>query len=306
MKDFITLGELKEKEIKKLIDDAFTLKGFPEQYRSAMRNKNLLMIFEAPSLRTRISFEVAMNHLGGHPIFYTLKESTLGKKETMYDLAKTVSRYADLITARIYSHDQLLELAQYATIPVINAMTNMYHPCQVLGDLMTIKEKKKKLKGLKLAYFGDANNNVTHSLLFGTALTGINMSIACPQKKEYLPNPAVLKKAEKIAKRNKAQITITSSPAKAAKGADIIYTDTWMSYHIPEKEKTRRVKDLKPYQVNKKIMPKNALFMHCMPIGHGYEVTENILKSKNCIIFDQAENRLHCQKAIILNLLGLM
>ncbi|MFH0949404.1 MAG: ornithine carbamoyltransferase [Candidatus Aenigmatarchaeota archaeon] len=302
-KHFLSIAELNRNELMSLIKNAIRIKKHPKMFSSKLKDKTLLMIFEAPSLRTRLSFEVGMTQLGGHGIYYNLGESTLGKKENIDDLARTVSRYCDIAMARIYSHEMLLALAKHSSIPVINAMTNAEHPCQIMADLMTIYEKRKKFSGLKLAYLGDGDNNVTYSLLYGCAIAGVDIVVASP--KGAMPQKSVVATAKKIAK-NSASVMVTTNPKEAAKDADIIYTDSWMSYRIPSGEEPKRVKIFSPYQVNKKLfsLAKNPLFMHCLPAKRGQEVTNDIIDSKHSIVFDQAENRLHMQKAIMLWLLG--
>lgn len=303
MKHFLSIEELKEKELMDIIKDGIKLKKKPLSEK--MKHKTLLMLFEQPSLRTRISFETGMTQMSGHAIYYSMKESTLGKKESLKEFAKNVSRYVNLLMIRVADHDQLLEIANYSEIPVINGMTNFSHPCQIVADLMTIYEKKKKLKGLKLAYFGDSFNNITHSLIYGAAKVGMDISIACPHDKKYMPYEEVVEEARR---NSKSSIEITNDPAQAANNADIIYTDSWMSYHVSDEEQKIREEILMPYQVNKKIMNRaksNAIFLHDQPASREKEVTSEVIDSKNSVIFDQAENRMHVQKAIILKLMNI-
>lgn len=294
MRHLLSIKDLSRKEIEQLIRLAVRIKKAPKKYYRALEHQTLLMLFETVSVRTRLSFEAAMLQLGGHAFYYDLHESTLGKKETMHDFAQTVSRYCDAIMGRVFSHELLTELARHAGVPVINGMTTLEHPCQILSDLLTIYEKKKTL-AVNVAYLGDANNNVTHSLMYAAAATGMKLRIACPGRREFMPLTAVMRDTKKA-------VSITLNPREAAAGADIIYTDSWMSYHVPEKEKQRRVRALRPYQVNRSLMkhaPK-ALFMHCLPAGRGSEVTSDVIDSVHSAVFDQAENRLHMQKAILL------
>jgi ornithine carbamoyltransferase len=263
------------------------------------------MVFEEPSVRTRISFEAGMTQMGGHAIYYHIKESTLGKKESLEDFAQNISRYVNILMVRAKDHKTLSVIAQNSSIPVINGMTNYSHPCQAMADLMTIYEKKKKLKGLKIAYFGDALNNITHSLIFAAAITGMNIAVACPHDEKYMPSREVLDKAGKIAAKTGSFIEVTNDVKKAAEGSDIIYTDSWMSYHVQESEKNLREKIFRPFQVNSGLISmakKDAIFMHDQPATRGMEVTSKVMDSKNSVLFDQAENRLHIQKAIILKL----
>ena len=304
-KDLIDLICLNKKEIIFILDLADRIKKNPGVYSCLMENETLLMIFEKPSLRTRVSFETGMTQMGGHAIYYDIAVSPMGQKESIADTAKTASRYVDLIMARLFSHEQLSELAENASVPVINALTDFSHPCQILADLMTIRERKN-LDCLTLAYVGDCNNNVTNSLLFGCAIMGINITVSCPSEKKYFPQESVLEKAKQLAEKGKS-IKIIKNPAEAVKNADVVYTDSWMSYHIPEKDKTKRIRALMPYQITKALMlfaKKDALFMNCLPAARGMEQTAEIIDGPQSVVFDQAENRLHVQKAIMLKLLN--
>lgn len=283
-KSFITLKNWNKQEIMHLIDEALLIKEDPEKYYKVLRGKTLAMLFEKKSTRTRISFEAGMTQLGGHALFIDWKTTQLGKAD-LKDEIKCIDRYVDIIMARVYKHKEIETMAKYTLKPVINGLSDKYHPCQILADLMTIKEKFNKLKGLKLAYIGDGNN-VCNSLIIGCKKVGIKIAVACPKGYEPLEKPDLL----------------TNDPKQAAKDADIIYTDTWISMG-QEKEKQERLKIFPPYQVNKKLLGK-ALFMHCLPAYRNYEVTDDVIDSKQSIVFDQAENRLHAQKAIILKLMG--
>tara|TARA_Y100000310_G_scaffold343588_1_gene451964 strand:- start:488 stop:1429 length:942 start_codon:yes stop_codon:yes gene_type:complete len=310
LNNLISISNLKQKEFQELIEKAERIKRNPVIYARSLFEKSLLMIFQAPSLRTRLSFETAMTQLHGQAINYYTEHSPWGLgKESIEDVAKVISRYCNIASARIYSHSELKKLAKNSSIPIVNAMTNDGHPCQVLGDFLTIKEHLEKTSNLKIAYLGDAKNNVTYSLMRACALTGNKISIACPSKKDYYPEQKIIKEAKNLIKKHKSKstISITTTPTKAVKNADIIYTDSWMSYRIPQKEKETRLKHLKPFQVNKTIFSKakkTALFMHCLPAKRGHEVTKEVIDSKRSIVFDQAENRLHIQKSILLTLLG--
>lgn len=297
MKHFLTLKDLNEKEILDLINFSVRVKKYPRLYSKRMYMKNLLMIFEKPSLRTRISLEVAMTQMGGNAINYDLTTSPLVKgKETIEDTAKVISRYCDLIAARVYEHSTLEKLAVSSSIPVINALSNFSHPMQVIGDLVTIKEEFRKFKGLNLAYFGDGNNNVTHSLLYACSKLGINITVSCPR--QLVPLSHVVKDAIKFSKKYNSRVLIEHDPSKV-KNQDIIYTDTFFSYHVPKSQFKRRLRLLRKYQVNKKILGK-AKFMHCLPAQRGYEVTADVIDGKQNIVFDQAQNRLYSAKAILL------
>ncbi len=307
MKHLITLENWTLAELAALLDRADHIKAQPADYRDAMRRMTLLMIFEKPSLRTRVSFETGVTQMGGHAIFYDLATSPLSSgKENVADLVRVVSRYVDLIMGRLFEQAHIEEMARLASVPVINALTNYEHPCQILADLQTIREKKGALKGLKLAYLGDGNNNVTHSLLFGCAKFGIDIAVGCPKGDEYEPLDTVLAATRKIARKSGSSVLVTADAAEAARGADVVYTDSWMSYHIPQHKQDSRVKVFTPYQVNAKLMKlakKDAIFMNCLPAVRGYEQTAEVIDGPQSVVFDQAENRLHVQKAIMLRLL---
>ena len=305
MKNILSLQGWDKDIIDDLISHASKIKRNPENYFDALRNKTMLMIFEKPSLRTRVSFEVAMTQLGGHAIYMDTKDSPLGEKESISDTAKASSRYCDIIMARMFKQGDMEELAKNATVPVINGLTDTFHPCQILSDLFTIHEKKGKLKGLKLCFVGDGNNNITHSLLLGCSITGMDISVGCP--KEYMPQQWIVKIAEENAKKSGSKIEILNNAKKAVENADIVYADTWMSYHIPKELKEERIKVFTPFQVTKELMKfakKDSIFMNCLPAMRGYEQTADIIDGKQSVVFDQAENRLHMQKAIILKLLS--
>ncbi len=305
MRNLISIKDLSKKEILYLISNAIKIKKNPKKYSRKLYEKVLLTFFQTPSLRTELSFDTAMFQLGGEVIDYHSETSPWAKgKESIEDVARVVSRYCDVVMIRMYNHKELIKFVKNSSIPVINGLTNFEHPCQILSDLMTIYEKKKRLKNLKLVYLGDANNNITYSLLYGCTKLGINITIACPDKKEFSPLPIVLKEAKNFIDESKLEVI--SDSRDAVKDADIIYTDSWMSYHVPESQKNFRIKILKPYQVNKYLMKfakSTAIFMHCLPAKRGMEVTDDIIDSNKSIVFDQAENRLHMQKAILLKLL---
>lgn len=298
--NLLSIADLKKKDITLLIKQAEKIKASPMKYQTKLKNKTLLMFFEQPSLRTRISFEAGMTQLGGHGIYYHIGESTIGKKETFKDFGNVVSHYCDAIMMRLNNHEDLIKVASAALPPVINGMTMMEHPCQALSDLMTIHEKFGTFD-LRLAYLGDGNNNITHSLMFASAIMGMNIAVASP--KGYQPDRKILKKAQDMS--NGTSILVTPDPEEAARNADIVYTDSWMSYHVPEEQKEERVKALIPYQVNQKIMDmtkKHSIFMHCLPAKRGHEVSEDVMDGEKSIVYEQAGNRLHMQKAILLKL----
>ncbi len=307
MKHLITLKDWSEEDILGVLDLADIIKKSPEQFYDTMNQRVLVMIFEKPSLRTRISFETGMYQMGGHAIYYDMASSPLGTgKETIHDTVKTLSRYSDLIMARLFAHTNIEEMAQYSDIPVINGLTDFNHPCQILSDLMTIRERKGELKGLTLAYLGDAKNNVTHSLLYGCSKMGININVGCPKGDNFSPLRVVMDDCREICDKSGAVVKLANDPFEAVRGADIIYTDSWMSYHINSKELEDRVQALKPYQVDTEKVQLGApdlIFMNCLPAMRGYEQTADVIDGPHSVVFQQAENRLHCQKAIIVKLL---
>lgn len=305
MKHLLSLYELSKEEIIQILSLAIKLKkeqkkGIPHPL---LKGKTLGMIFSKSSTRTRISFEVGMYQLGGYPLFLNSKDIQLGRGETIYDTAKVFSRYLDGIMIRTFKHSDVEELARYSTVPVINGLTDLLHPCQVLADLLTIYEYKSKLEGLKIAYIGDGNN-VAHSLLYGCTKVGMNIAIATPEG--YECNEGIVENAKKDAHKTDCHVTITYDPMEAVKNADIVYTDTWVSMG-KELEKEERIKIFNPYQVNKKLFEKakeDSIFLHCLPAYRGFEVTEDVIDGSRSAIFDQAENRLHVQKAVMAILMG--
>lgn len=287
-----------EKNLENIFEMAAKLK---KKNFKVLKEKTLAMIFEKPSTRTRVSFEAAMTQLGGHAIYLDRTNTQLKRGETIKDTARTLSRYVDGIMLRANKHEDVVELGEYSTVPVINGLTDLEHPCQVLSDLFTIKEFKKSFN-VKLAYVGDGNN-VCNSLLLGSSIVGMDISVACP--KGYGPDEEILRKAKKYVKKSGADIEILSDPAAAVTGAEIIYTDVWVSMG-QESEEKNRLRDFKNYQVNAKLVKKagSPLVMHCLPAKRGLEITDEVLESKNSIVFEQAENRLHVQKALLCLLLG--
>lgn len=305
-KDLVTLNSLSESEVLSIIDLADDIKKSPESYSRKLKGKTLLMIFEKPSLRTRVSFEVGMTQLGGHAIYYDISTSPMGKKESIEDTVKTASRYVDIIMARLFKHEHIVKMAENSSVPVINALTDFSHPCQILADLQTIREKKSRLKGLKLCYVGDSNNNVTHSLLFGCSLVGMDISVGCPPGAEYEPQAGVVAKAKSFAALSGSKVVVTNDARKAVENADIVYTDSWMSYHIQPEKKDERMRIFMPFQVSQKLLSfarPDAIFMNCLPAIRGMEQTADVIDGPQSVVFDQAENRLHAQKALMLKLL---
>ncbi len=306
MKDLISLRDWSADQIKQVLDLATKIKSDPVAYKHAMEQKTLLMIFEKPSLRTRLSFEAGMTQMGGHAIYYHTENSPMGSgKESISDSMKTASRFVDIIMARLYNHDDLIEMASQSTVPVINALTNDSHPCQILADLLSIQEKKGILKNLKIAYVGDGFNNVTHSLMTGATKLGLDIAVASPYGDQYMPSEEITNLCRSYANDSGGSVFVTNSAEDAVKGADVIYTDSWMSYHIPEDQKSDRIELFMPYQVNKDLLSlanPDAIFMNCLPATRGCEQTADVIDGPQSIVFDQAENRLHAQKAVMLSL----
>ncbi|MDF3127760.1 ornithine carbamoyltransferase [Kiritimatiellaeota bacterium B1221] len=291
-----------------VLDLAGKLKADPKAFARAAEQKVLFMIFEKPSLRTRVSFETGIVRMGGHAINYDVTTSPLGAgKESLPDTIKVVSRYADLIVARLFKHSDLTEMIAHAGVPVINGLTDYSHPCQIMADLLTIREHKGLLKGKTLCFLGDGYNNVTHSLLFGCAMAGMNVRIGCPGGEDFEPLQDVLDKARELAAPHGGHILVSQDAHEAASGADVVYTDSWMSYHIDPAELDKRVAEFMPYQVTQAIMDrahKDAIFMNCLPAARGYEQTAEVIDGPQSVVFDQAENRLHAQNAVMLRLLS--
>ena len=297
-KDLLTLAELTPKEFVGLIDDSIKLKKEFKKggNKPVLKNKTLAMIFQKPSTRTRVSFEVGMYQLGGHAVNLSSNDMQLSRGESVEDTAKTLSLYSNCIMARVYDHKLLETLAEHASIPIINGLSDSFHPCQILADFMTIKEKKKKLKGIKIAWIGDGNN-VCNSMIYGAALSGVNMSIATP--KGFEPNKDVVKESKKS-----TNIELTTDPFTASKNADVIVSDTFSSIHNLDKK--RLEKFLPKYQVNDKLMKsakKDAIFLHCLPAKREQEVTSSVIDGPQSVVWDEAENRLHTQKSLLATLI---
>mgnify|MGYP000725220334 CR=1 FL=1 len=301
-RDLISISDLTSEELRFIINTAQQLKQrfyAGEKVIPLLRGKVLAMIFQKPSTRTRVSLEVAMLQLGGYALNLPWSELQLGRGEPIRDTARVLSRYVDGIAARVYRHKDLIEMAEYSDKPVINALSDLEHPLQAIGDMLTILEKKGKLQGLKLVFIGDGSDNVLHSLLLASVKLGMNIYIATP--KGYDPNPEIMKLAEEDAKRTGSIIEIIRDPREAIKDADVVYTDVWVSMG-QEAEREKRIRDLAPYQVNAdlvKLAKKDYIFMHCLPARREEEVTDEVIESKNSVVWDQAENRLHAQKAVL-------
>jgi len=300
-KDLLSIADLNRKEIEQLIEQAWRMKK--EEAQPLLSGKTLALLFEKPSLRTRVSFEMAMHQLGGHCIYLSPEEVGMGKREPAADVARVLSRYVDGIAARTFSQETLHILAAHSSVPVINALSDLEHPCEALSDLLTIYEKKGKLPGLTLTFIGDGNN-VANSLLLSACLLGMNFHFASPPGYEI--KAKVLNQGKKFAALSGGQIQLTNDPCEAAKGADIIYTDVWVSMGQEAEAKKRRLA-FSNYQVDNKLLSLakgDVLFMHPLPAHHGEEISAGLLDDPRSVVFDQAENRLHLQKALLVKLLS--
>lgn len=300
-KDLLSIGDLAPDDVWRIINSAIAMKR--EGTSSILAGWTLALLFEKPSLRTRVSFDVAMYQLGGHSIYLSQSEVGLGDREFTSDVARALSRYVNIIVARTFSHATVQSLAEHATVPVVNGLSDGEHPCQALSDLLTIYEKKGKLEGLTLVFIGDGNN-VASSLLLVSALVGMNFRIASP--KGYEVRDEVVGLGRRFAQQSGAQILLIEQPQAAAKGADVLYTDVWTSMG-QEAEAERRRQAFTPYQVNAELLAvaaEDALLMHPLPAHHGEELAPGLIDHPQSVIFDQAENRLHAQKAILVDFLG--
>ncbi len=301
-KDFLSIRDFSPQEITHFLDVACQVKAFPGAYANALKGKTLAMILEKPSLRTRVTFDVGIEELGGHPLYLSPAEISLGKRESVYDVAKNLERMVQGIMIRTFAHDIVVEMARHASVPVINGLTDYSHPCQAMADYLTMIEVKGRIAGLKVAYIGDGNN-VAHSLLFAGAQLGAEVWIATPPG--YEPDSQSVAWAAVRSATTGASCTITNDPNLAVHGADVVYTDVWTSMGR-EAEAAARRNTFQPYQVNATLFAKakpDAIFMHCLPAHRGDEVTNVVIDSPRSFVFQQAENRLHAQKAIMLELM---
>lgn len=298
-RNFIDLADFERFELRRILDTAHDLKR--KQKRSEphelLKGKSLAMIFMKSSTRTRVSFEVGMTQLGGHALFLQPSGTQLGRGETIGDTALVLSRYCDVIMARVFGHDEVTGLAKYGTVPVINGLSDLLHPCQIMADMQTIEEHKGKLEGLKITYVGDSNN-VSNSIMQGCTIMGMNVTIGSP--KGYTPSDDMMKKATALSKRYGTTLEVVNDPGEAVKGADVIYTDTFFSMG---QEKSKEKEDaLMQFQVNKALVGKaksDVIVMHCLPAHRDEELTSEVMDGPHSVVFDQAENRLHAQKAIL-------
>jgi ornithine carbamoyltransferase len=302
-KDFLSIRDLSVYEFGQMLDLADEVKKHPDKYRKSLKNKILAMIFQKPSLRTRMTFEAGMLRLGGEAIYLAPSDIQMGSREGAYDIGKNLERWVDGIMIRTFGHQIAVDLAASCRIPVINALTDLSHPCQAMADFQTLREHKGALPGLKLAYVGDGNN-VCHSLMLAAARGGTRMAVATPAG--YEPNADVVRLAREDGRDTGFTLTLTNSAEEAVSGADAVYTDVWASMG-QEAEKEKRARIFAPYQVNGRLMAqakKDTLFMHCLPAHRGDEVTDEVIDSPNSVVYDEAENRLHAQKAILISLMG--
>jgi len=295
LKHILSDFDLSGKEVLEILDLSSRIKENPLKYGDSLKGKTLIMLFELASLRTRVSFESGMNQLGGHAIFYSIEGGKFTRDETMEDGIRNLNRYVDFIMARVLKQEAIERMGRVATIPVINGMTEKYHPCQNLADLLTIKEHKGKLKGLNITYVGDGACNTATSTIIGCTNVGVNVTVACPDNPKYSTNPALLKKI-------KGKVTVVHDPVEGVKNADVIYTDVAVSAGM-EAEKEERIKAFKPFQVNAELVKKakkDCIVMHCLPAHIGYEITREVMDSEQSVVFDQAGNRMHTQKGLLL------
>ncbi len=304
-RDLLSLADVTAPEIEHLLSLASELKRRHKSGKSSrpLDGKTLALLFHKPSLRTRASFEVGMVQLGGYPTYLQNQDIKIGDREPITDIARVLSRYYDGMVIRTFGHETIVEFAQAATIPVINGLTDLLHPCQILAALQTLQEHFNRLQDLHITYVGDGNN-VANSWLLGAAQMGLTLTIACP--KLYQPNPDILHQAQRIAETTGAVLEIVDDPMQAVKNADALYTDVWASMGKEDEAAARR-EIFRPYQINPSLLeeaPGHAVVMHCLPAHRGEEITENILESPRCLVFDEAENRMHAQKALLTFLLA--
>ena len=295
---FLRLSDVTERELRELLRSAAQLKRRPTLARSALTNLTVALVFQKPSMRTRVAFEVAVLQLGGSVVYLGQDDIQLGHREPSKDVARVLSRYVDGIVVRTFAHRDAEEFAAYASCPVINGLSDLMHPCQALADLFTIEEQFGRLKGLRVAYIGDGNN-VLHSLVEGCAMLGVSVSAATPPG--YRPDPLIWKVSAATAKAHGATLEWTADPREAVQGADVIYTDVWVSMG-KETERARRLKAFRPYQVNRALLARakpGCRIMHCLPAHRGEEITEDVMEGTRSLIFEQAVNRLHVQKALL-------
>ena len=303
MNDLVSIRDLSPEQIRHLLDLACHVKADPGAYAGVLHGKTLAMIFGKPSLRTRVTFDVGMEQLGGHALYLSPEEVKLGRRESVYDVAKNLERMVQAIMIRTFAHEIVVEMAEHAAIPVINGLTDFSHPCQALADFLTVLELKGRLRGLRVAFVGDGNN-VAHSLMFAGALLGAHVGVATPPG--YEPNPDAVRWACRQCASSGGSCTLTNDAVEAVRDADVVYTDVWTSMGH-EAEAAQRKHVFLPYQVNTALFARakpDAIFLHCLPAHRGEEVTAGVIDAERSFVFQQAENRLHAQKAILLELIA--
>ena len=303
MKHFLSLKDVTPEEMQKIFTLSRDVKKNPEKYSKSLAGKTMAMIFQKSSTRTRVSFEAGMFQLGGHALFLSSNDIQIGRGETIADTSRVLSRMVDIIMARVYGHNIVEDLAQYGSVPVINGLSDFSHPCQAVADYFTLHERWGDCKGRKIAYIGDGNN-MCHSLLYGAAILGMHISVGAPDG--YKPDQGVVEYSSQLAAKTRGSVSILTDPNEAIKDADSVYTDVWASMG-QEKEYLERKAVFGGYQINQRLFSlakKDALFLHCLPAHRGDEVTDEVVDSANSAVWDEAENRLHCQKAIILMLMN--
>ncbi|MCC6749794.1 MAG: ornithine carbamoyltransferase [Deltaproteobacteria bacterium] len=303
-KDLTSLHKLSVAQLEEILSLSVEIKRHPERYRSALAHQTLALIFMKPSTRTRVSFQTGMFQLGGHALAMGQNELQIGRGESVADTARVLSRYVNGIVARVFSHDDIEQLAKYASVPVINGLSDLLHPCQAICDYLTMRERFGDIRGLPVTYVGDGNN-VAHSLAFGAAKLGVHLTLATPEGR-YQCDAQILAQAREDAKATGARIDVVHDPVRGVQGAKVVYADVWTSMG-QEAESAQRLRDLHDYQINAALFgkaDKDAIFMHCLPAHRGEEVTDEICDHPRSVIFDQAENRLHTQKAVLVLLMG--
>jgi ornithine carbamoyltransferase len=301
--DLCSIADLSSAEVRAILKLSHDVKRSPREYRHALDAKQMVLMFEKASLRTRLSFETGINTMGGSAIFLDHTNSPLGERESIADVARNVERWVDVIVLRTYAHDTITEMAANSRVPIINALSDFEHPCQALGDFMTLQEHFGAITGLNFTYLGDGNN-VCHSLMLAGAQLGVNVTVATPRG--YSPDIEIVTQAREMAQANGCEVRLLQDPQLAVEGADAVYTDVCVSMGF-EHESTKRAPIFRPFQVNEALMAKaasHAVFMHCLPARRNAEVTDQVLDGPQSIVFDQAENRMHAQKALLLLLLG--
>lgn len=304
IKHILSDYDLSKSEITEILNISEKIKDTPLKYGESLKGRVLIMLFELASLRTRVSFDAGMAQLGGHAIFYDVKSGGFSRGEELEDGVKVLSRYSDCIMARVLKQEDIERIGKASTVPVINGMTNMFHPCQNLADLLTIKEKKKRFEGLKISYVGDGGCNTAYSTMIGCSSVGMAVTVVCPDNPKYAPKEEWLERVKDHSGRN---VNVSHDPIEGVKAADVIYTDVWVSTGM-EKEKEARLKAFPPFQVNSELVSyakPDCIIMHCLPAHRGLEITSEVMDSSNSVVFDQAENRIHVQKGLLYWLINL-